>query len=180
MIQCKFNYSVEDNLKVSSVLFKEKNKSRVKIVSLVIIIFCLLGIMTSVSAIITHKDNWWVGLLSLVLLVGYFSFDFVALKIYLKKQKKFFLNSKLKDVTKVEIVKDENKIEEKFFVDDTLLGVNSYDLKNLTMYKFKDDNIYLIFNDENIVMIKKIVLTNKEFNEFNDIYKNLKEKHKKV
>ena len=175
MSTCEYKYSLQDNLDATKELLKIKNKRKTNIVTLFVLLLSMFGIMASIGSIIKGDKNWVIGIISVVLLVGYFLVDAFAIKMQLKKQIDFYNSSSLKDVTKVKIELENNMISEIFYIKEKVHGTNKYSVDELTTIKFDADNIYLIFNNESIVLLKKAVMTEKNLQNFT----NLKEKFKK-
>ena len=173
MNECAYNYGLEENLKASEILFLQKYKKKTSIVSVFVVILSIVGILSSIGMIIEKDSRWYLGLISAVLILCYFFVDKIFIKNQLKKQKEFFYSSNLNKITKVKIYVDENKtVTENFYNKEKLIGTNTYQYNDLTVFKVLDENIYLIYNDERVVMLKKDCLTEKALEEF---YK-LKEK----
>ena len=64
------------------------------------------------------------------------------MKFQLKKQKEFFYSSNLNKITKVKVQLLEDKtITENFYHKEKLVGTNTYDYKDLTVFKVQDGNI---------------------------------------
>lgn len=167
MNECVYNYSLEDNLKATEQLLTQKFKKKTGIVSVLVVVLSIIGIMTSIGMIISKDGKWYIGLISAVLLLCYFFVDKVLIKLQLKKQKEFFYSSNLNKITKVKVQIDENKtITENFYHKEKLIGTNTYLYKDLSVFKILDENIYLIYNDEQVVLIKKNCLTEKALIEF--------------
>lgn len=167
MNECVYNYDLEDNLKATEQLLIQKYKKKTSIVSVLVVILSILGILTSVGMIINKNGQWYIGFISAILLLCYFLVDKVVIKLQLKKQKEFFMASNLNKITKIKVLLNENKtIFENFYSKEKLIGTNTYYYKNLTAIKIDDVNVYLIYNDENVVLIKKDCLTQKNLNEF--------------
>ena len=161
MKDCIFNYSVEDNLEASKKLYQHKTKRKTNLVTLLLVFFTIIGVMTSIGAIIKGTRYWIVGVFSVILLIGYFMVDKVCLYRNQKNQREFFNNSKLVNVTKVRVSVDGDTMTETFLIKEQELGKNTYKKSDLiAMYITKDD-IFYIFNDEKIVLVKKVCLTDK-------------------
>lgn len=181
MSECIYNYSLEDNLNATKQLLIQKSRRKTSIVSLFVVVLSIFGIIGSIGMLIGKSGNWYVGLISAVLLLCYFGVDKVLIQMQLKKQKEFFNSSQLKNVTKVKIYLDENKtVTENFYVKEKLIGTNTYQYKDLSALKFLDENIYLIYNNKNVVLIKKNCLTEKSWQEFIDLKEKFTISKKKV
>ena len=166
MNECIYNYSLEDNLEATKHLLTQKYKKKTGIVSGFVVLLSILGIITSIGMIINNSSQWYIGLISVVLVVLYFAVDKIAIKNQLKKQKEFY-NNNLSKISKVKVLLDENKtITETFFVKDKIIGTNIYEYKDLTVFKIEKGNIFLIYNNEKVVMIKKECLSDKNYLNF--------------
>lgn len=163
MNECDYKYSVDDNLAVSREVLKKKNQRKTNIVSLLILFCAMFGVLASIGAIIQGNNNWWIGILSVALVVGYFLVDVVALNIQLKKQREYFFSSKLKDITRVKVTMEDDKIDETFYKGNQEIGVNHYNIANLTSIKLSGDYIFLFFDQEYGVLLKKQCMTNKTY-----------------
>ena len=183
MNECVYNYELEDNLKATEQLLTQKYKKKTGVVSVLVVALSAMGIMTSIGMIIAKNSKWYIGLISAVLLICYFFVDKVIIKMQLKKQKEFFYSSNLHKITKVKVQLLEDKtITENFYHKEKLIGTNTYEYKNLTVFKVEGENIYLIYNDENVVLLKKNCLTEKtalEFFKLKEKFTNLNKKTKK-
>ena len=164
-------------------MLTQKFKKKTGIVSGFVVLLSILGMMTSVGMVINQDKNWYIGLISALLLLSYFAVDKIAIKLQLKKQKEFFLTSNLNKITKVKITLDENNnIAETFYHKEKIIGTNNYSYNNLTAFKIENENIYLIYNDESVVLVKKSCLTEKTLQEFLKLknkFINIKKKVKK-
>lgn len=182
MNECVYNYDLEDNLKATEQLLLQKYKKKTGIVSVLVVVLSIMGIMTSIGMIIAKSSKWYIGLISAILLICYFFVDKVLVKFQLKKQKEFFYSSNLNKITKVKVQLLEDKtITENFYHKEKLVGTNTYDYKDLTVFKVQDGNIYLIYNDSNVVLLKKNCLTEKtalEFFKLREKFTNLNKKSK--
>lgn len=173
MNECVYNYGLEDNLKATEQLLLQKYKKKTGVVSILVVVLSIMGIMTSIGMIIAKDSKWYIGLISAILLICYFFVDKVIVKLQLKKQKEFFFSSNLNKITKVKVQITEDKtIIENFYIKEKLIGSNTYQYKDLTVFKVLDDYIYLVYNNEKVVLLKNTCLTEKSAEEF---YK-LKEK----
>ena len=166
MNECVYNYSLEDNLKATEQLLIFKNKRRTNIVTLLLIFLCMVGILVTAKAIAEHTNNWFVGIVSVLLLICYFFAEKIIIKNLLKKQKQFFLNSNLISVTKVKVSLEDQTIKETFLKKESIIGTNNYNVNDLTCLKIQKDNLYLIFNDEFIVLLKLQCMSEKTRSEF--------------
>jgi len=166
MNECIYNYSLEDNLKATKQLLKQKYKRKTSIVSGLVVLLGVIGIITSIGLLISNNGKWYIGLISAGLLAMYFAVDKIAIKKQLITQKEFYL-ANLNKVTKVKVtINEEKTITETFYVKEKEIGVNTYYYKDLTAIKFEGENIFLIYNNENVVMVKKPCLTEKNLLEF--------------
>ena len=183
MSECIYNYTLEDNLKATEQLLICKHKKKTSIVSVFVVILSIIGIISSIGMIINKDSNWWLGLVSVALLLCYFFVDKVWIKFQLKKQQDFFFSSNLNKITKVKVYLDQNKtITENFYIKEKLIGTNTYHYNDLTVFKIEGENLYLIYKNENVVLIKKDCLTEKNMQEFNNLkekFINIKKKVKK-
>lgn len=166
MNECIYNYTLEDNLEATKHLLNQKYKKKTGIVSGFVVLLCIIGMMVSVSMIINKNSNWYIGLLSAVLLVCYFAVDKIAIKTQLKKQKDFYYQN-LKKITKIKVSLDENKtITETFYIKEKIIGTNTYTYSDLTAMKIENGNLFLIYKNEKVVMLKKDCLTEKAYLNF--------------
>ena len=116
MIECVYNYGLEDNMKATEQLLLQKYKRKTGIVCALVVVLSIMGVMTSVGMIIAKESKWWVGIVSAVLLVCYFFVDKVLIKLQMKKQKEYFYNSNLSKITKVKVVlHDDKTVVEQFY-----------------------------------------------------------------
>ena len=180
MNECVYNYELEDNLAATKYLFKFKNRKKTGAVNLLVIIVSIIGIMVSIGGIIEKKSYWTIGIATIILIVGYFLVDYVALWFNQKKQKDFFLSSNLNKVTKVRVVYDNDKITETFMIKEKSIGTNTYLVKDLSSLKIQKDYIFLVFNESNVVLLKKQCMSNKTLLEFMKLRENLTKKYEKV
>ena len=180
MIECVYNYELEDNLAATKYLFKYKNRKKTGIVNLLVIMVSIIGIMVSIGGIIEKKSYWTIGIATIILIVGYFMVDYVSLWFNQRKQKKFFLSSDLSKVSKVKVVYDNDKISEIFLIKEKVLGTNTYYVKDLSSIKIQNDYIFFTFNENNVVLLKKQCMNNKIFLEFMKLREILTNKNEKV
>lgn len=172
MVECVYNYSLEDNLNATKHLFILKNKRKTNIVGLLLIFFTIIGVMASIGAIITKSNYWYVGIISVGLLTCYFLIDKVMLSRVLDKQKEFYY-ANLKDVTKIKIKLENDVLTETFLIKEKVVGANSYKKTDLTAVKITPENVYFIFKDEFVVLIKKACTTEKIYYEFLNFAENI-------
>ena len=177
--ECVYNYSMQDNLKATEQLLIYKYKRKTNLVTLLVLFLCIIGVMASIGAIINHTKNWYVGILSVVLLVLYFLVDKIYIKIQLKKQKEFFVKSNLDKVTKIKVTLDAGEIYETFLQKEKIIGTNKYSVENLTCFKVYKGDVFLIFNDENVVMLKLITTSEKDKQEFLKLQEKFRNSKKK-
>ena len=180
MNECIYNYELEDNLAATKYLFKYKNRKKTGIVNLLVIIVSIIGIMASIGGIIEKKSYWTIGIATIILIVGYFLVDYVALWFNQRKQKEFFLSSDLNKVTKVRVIYENEKITETFMIKEKILGTNTYSVKDLSSIKVQKDYIFLVFNEQNVVLLKKQCMSNKIFMEFMKLREILTKRKEKV
>ena len=180
MNECTYNYTLEDNLAMTKYLFKLKNRRKTGIVNLLVIGVSILGLMVSIGGIIARQSYWTIGIASIILIVGYFMVDKIALWKNQKKQKEFFLSSDLSKVTKVRVTFQEDEVSETFLIKEKILGVNKYLVSDLSNLKVEKDYIFLVFKEQNIVLLKKQCMSNKTMQEFNKLRENLTNRKEKV
>ena len=181
MNECVYNYNLEDNLKATEQLLTQKYKKKTGVVSVLVVGLSILGIMTSIGMIIANNGKWYIGFVSAVLLMCYFWVDKVFIKMQLKKQKEFFYSSNLNKITKIKVqLSDDKTITESFYQKEKLMGTNTYQYKDLTVFKVFNDNIYLIYRDEQVVLIKKDCLTEKSLTEFYKLKEKFTNLNKKI
>ena len=180
MNECIYNYTLDDNLAATKYLFKLKNRRKTGIVNLLVIGVSILGLMVSIGGIIARQIYWTIGIASIILIVGYFMVDQIALWKNQKKQKEFFLSSDLSKVTKVRVTFQEDEVSETFLIKEKILGVNKYLVSDLSNLKVEKDYIFLVFKEQNIVLLKKQCMSNKTMQEFNKLRENLTKRKEKV
>lgn len=178
MKECIYNYSIEDNLEASKKLYQHKTKRKTNLVTLILVFFTIIGAMTSIGAIIQGTRYWLLGVVSVILLIGYFMVDKVCLYRNQKNQKEFYLNSKLTNVTKVRVSIKNDILTETFLIKEQELGKNMYKKSDLIAMYVTKDNIFYIFNEEKVVLVKKVCLTDKNMETFMQFADHLKKGRK--
>ena len=165
MNECVYNYSLQDNLSATKFLFQTKTKRKTNIVTMFLIVLTVLGIMVSIGALIMHTKYWYVGIISVLLIVAYFLVDRILLNSVLNKQKEFY-NTNLYKVTKIKVSVDGENMTETFMAKENVIGTNSYKKFDLTAVKLNKENIYFVFKDEFVVLVKRNCLKQKVEAEF--------------
>lgn len=178
MKECTYNYSIEDNLEASKKLYLHKTKRKTNLVTLLLIFFTIIGVMTSIGAIIQGTRYWIIGVVSIALLVGYFLIDKIFLYQNQKNQREFFNSSKLVDVTKVRVLVDDEAMIETFLIKEQELGKNVYKKSDLIAMSITKEKIFFIFNNDKIVQVKRACLSEKNKEGFKQFANNLKKSHK--
>ena len=172
MIECVYNYSLQDNLNATKNLFQIKSKRKTNIVTMLLIVLTVLGVLVSIGALIAHSKYWYVGIISLLLIVAYFLGDKIILNGVLNRQKEFY-NTSLFKVSKIKVAIDGEVMTETFMNKENVIGTNSYKKADLTAIKVNKDCIYYIFSDQFVVLVKKSCLNKKAELEFFNFAQNI-------
>ncbi len=168
MVECVYNYSLQDNLEASKFLFKTKNKRKTNIVTILLVFLTFIGVLVSIGAVILHNKLWYVGVCGILLLACYFLIDKIALNNFLKNQQEYFFNSNLCKVTKVKVCVENDILTETFLVKENSIGTNSYNKVDLTAVKYNKNIFLFVFKDQFVVMVKRACINKKvEQNFFN-------------
>ena len=91
MNECVYNYSLEDNLEATKQLLIQKYKKKTSIVSGFVVLLCIIGVLVSISMIISNSGKWYIGFISAGLMAMYFAVDKIAIKIRLVLYIRFLL-----------------------------------------------------------------------------------------
>ena len=174
MNECKFNYSLADNLSVAKQVFHLKRKARTGIVSVLVLLIGGFGMFTVIDAIAQSRPTWWLGIVSFLLLAGYFLGDFFTMKCELKKQTKFFFQNGFDKISKVVVCLEKDVVTETFFEKENVFGQNKFFVKDLKSVKFDGPNIFLAFAGDKVVMLKTQCLTCKQIEEYTVLGRSLK------
>ncbi len=172
MNECVYNYSLQDNLNATKFLLQTKSKRKTNIVAMFLIALTVLGVLVSIGALIAHTKYWYVGIISVLLILAYFLVDKIVLDSALRQQKEFY-ETKLYNVTKVKVTIDGEKMTEIFMAKENVIGTNSYNKSDLTAIKLNKDNIYYVFKDQFVVLIKRKCLKEKAEIEFCNFAENI-------
>ncbi len=158
MFECKYKFTLEDNIKCAKYVYKSQKRTQDKVIAcmLPILLVCMVALL--VVDIVNDKSIIW-DIALLVMLFVLQMMYFVMPAMVVKQTKKSYHAQKLDTMDYIKVNINEKSCAVAFEREGTENDVKLLPLKTLTSYLEDGDSIILIFNKVEYVQVKKEHLT---------------------
>ncbi len=160
MFECKYKFSLDDNIKCAKYVYNSQKRKQDKIIAILLPILFVGMLALLIVDIVNDKSIVW-DIVLLVLLAILQIMYLVMPAMVIRQTKKSYKSQDLGNMDNVKIILDPNSnmCNLSFQKGDEEIGKKALPLKTLTSYIEDKDDLILVFNNIEYVLIKKDALT---------------------